>query len=197
MGEALIARRGGNGGSASGANVWQRGNYTPPSSATYKFSFIDTKNVQLNATGVPISDLIGMKIQQSVNQPTQNYFIITNATTITRYSAGSASSTASLTYNQSTGKLTMGGSLSFFDPSAGVFAMGSKTVSKAEVFDILDYVVDDDASAYPNNALHTDGLYYRLLAQVASANVMSLSDEAVATVQDDYRTQVEGEVSQS
>ena len=61
--------------------------------------------------------------------------------------------------------------------------------------DAIKYVVDDDVSAYPNGAIHTDGYYYELLGQVTSANVMSLSDNAVATVQQDYRNTIETEVS--
>ena len=57
------------------------------------------------------------------------------------------------------------------------------------------FAVDDDPSAYPNGAVHTDGYYYELLGSISSANVMSLSDNAVATVQQDYRNTIETEVS--
>ena len=59
----------------------------------------------------------------------------------------------------------------------------------------VNFVVNDDSAAYPNGALHTDGYYYELLGQVTSANVMSLSDNALATVQQDYRDTIETEVS--
>lgn len=61
----------------------------------------------------------------------------------------------------------------------------------------LSYVVNDDSSAYPGGGFHTDGYYYELLGQVSSANVMSLSDDALATVQSDYREQITTEVSES
>ena len=60
---------------------------------------------------------------------------------------------------------------------------------------LLKFVVDDDISAYPNGAVHTDGYYYELLAQVTSANAASLSDTALMTVQQDYRDTIETEVS--
>lgn len=57
------------------------------------------------------------------------------------------------------------------------------------------FVVNDDPNTYPNGAIHTDGFYYELLGHIDSTNVMSLSDNAVATVQQDYRDQIETEVS--
>ena len=73
---------------------------------------------------------------------------------------------------------------------------GQKMVKDIEL-ECVEYVVNDDASAYPNGAEHTDGFYYTLLGHVDSANVMSLSNDALATVQGDYREQIETEVSQS
>ena len=61
--------------------------------------------------------------------------------------------------------------------------------------DIVSFVVDDNNTAYPNGAIHTDGYYYELLGQVTSTNAMNLTDNALAVVQQDYRDQVETEVS--
>ena len=61
--------------------------------------------------------------------------------------------------------------------------------------DTVCFVVDDDSTAYPNGAVHTDGYYYELLGHIDSANVMSLSDTALMTVQEDYGDQIETEVS--
>ena len=63
------------------------------------------------------------------------------------------------------------------------------------VGETVGFVVSDDASSYPDGAVHTNGYYYELLGQVTSANVMSLSDNALATVQQDYRDTIETEVS--
>lgn len=61
--------------------------------------------------------------------------------------------------------------------------------------DSICFVVSDDVSEYPSGGPHSDGYWYNLLASVASANVMSLTNEALATVQNDYRNQIENEVS--
>lgn len=71
---------------------------------------------------------------------------------------------------------------------------GTKTL-KPVVGSIKDYVVDDDPNAYPNGAVHTDGYYYELLASIPSTNAMSLSDNALAAVQQDYRQQIITEVN--
>lgn len=71
---------------------------------------------------------------------------------------------------------------------------GTKTIPLS-VNGIVAYAVNDELSAYPNRAVHTDGYYYELLASAASANVMTLSDGALDTVQQDYRDQIETEVS--
>lgn len=60
----------------------------------------------------------------------------------------------------------------------------------------ISFVVDNSVSKYPSSGTHTDGYYYSLLAQTDSANVMSLSNDALATVQGDYREQIENEVSE-
>lgn len=60
---------------------------------------------------------------------------------------------------------------------------------------LVEFVVSDNASAYPNGAVHTDGYYYELLASVPSTNAMSLSDNALAVVQQDYRNQIITEVN--
>lgn len=71
---------------------------------------------------------------------------------------------------------------------------GTKIVQSL-VTSAIEFIVDDDPNAYPDGAVHTDGYYYELLGQVSSANIMSLSDNALATVQQDYRDTIETEVS--
>ena len=79
----------------------------------------------------------------------------------------------------------------------GTFTFSGTKTFPAGAGELLGFVVDDDPSAYPNGAVHTDGYYYELLGQATSANVMNLSDNAVMTVQSDYREQIVSEVSQS
>ena len=70
---------------------------------------------------------------------------------------------------------------------------GTKTL-KPVIGNIKDYVIDDDPSAYPNGGTK-DGYYYELLASAPSTNAMSLSDNALAVVQQDYRNQIITEVN--
>lgn len=70
---------------------------------------------------------------------------------------------------------------------------GTKTL-KPVIGNIKDYVIDDDPSAYPNGGTK-DGYYYELLASDQSTNAMSLSDNALAVVQQDYRNQIITEVN--
>lgn len=72
---------------------------------------------------------------------------------------------------------------------------GTKDLVPAKASTSLGYVVDNDSNAYPNGAVHTDGYYYELLASVPSTNAMSLSDNALAAVQQDYRNQIITEVN--
>ena len=60
---------------------------------------------------------------------------------------------------------------------------------------LIAYAVSNDADRYPNGGTDKNGIYYEMLAQVASVNVMSLTNEALETVQGDYREQIETEVS--
>lgn len=60
---------------------------------------------------------------------------------------------------------------------------------------LLEFVVSDDSSTYPSNGMHTDGYYYELLGSVSSTNAMSLSDNALAAVQLNYREQIVEEVN--
>lgn len=70
---------------------------------------------------------------------------------------------------------------------------GTKTL-KPVIGNIKDYVVDNDPTAYPNGGTK-DGYYYELLASAPSTNAMSLSDNALAVVQQDYRNQIITEVN--
>lgn len=97
--------------------------------------------------------------------------------------------------SETTGTFSLGSSYASGSAySSPLSYTGTKVVQSLEA-NTLGFVVDDDPTAYPDGAAHTDGYYYELLGQVLSANVMSLSDTALATVQQDYRDTVESEVS--
>ena len=75
------------------------------------------------------------------------------------------------------------------------FSYSGTKILPAYAGDAVGFVVDNDSNAYPNGAVHTDGYYYELLASVPSTNAMSLSDNALAVVQQDYRNQIITEVN--
>lgn len=115
------------------------------------------------------------------------------------YDGSTSNYVGTVSYDTSTGRLTVditNGSI-----SSGTLTEGDETLSKNVTVSgkttLVSFVVNDDSSAYPNGAVHTDGYYYELLGQVSSANVMSLSDDALATVQSDYRDTIVQEVSES
>ena len=82
----------------------------------------------------------------------------------------------------------------YLNVAAGTYEYSGTKNIPLKALDTVGYVVSDEPDAYPNGSVDGD-YYYELLAQVASANVMSLSDNAVATVQQDYRNTIETEVS--
>ena len=113
------------------------------------------------------------------------------------YDSSTKNYTGSVSYDAATGRLTINvtnGSI-----SAGTLTEGDETLSSGvtvyEKTTLVAYAVADTSTEYPDGAMHTDGYYYELLAQVSSANAMSLSDTALMTVQQDYRDTVEEEVS--
>ena len=173
-----------------GKCVWQRGNYTPSRSEDIYFQYVDDDTVKLNKAGIPLSSLIGMNIEQA---GTYMYIKIHSATQLAKYQGGSLKELYEFTYDESTGVLSA--DLPYLNGFTSSGEHPSKTLYYSEIFDVLTHAVHDNPSKYPDNGWHTDGLYYRLLAAVSSANVASLSDYTVAAVQQDYRDTIEEEVS--
>ena len=178
----------------AGANVWQRGHYTPAQNLSVKFSYVSSTQIKLSHTGIPISKLVGVKIcYQTEDRINSSYYTVLSETQLRQYRGGSLMGNYNFTYDESTGILTLPSKPTYPWTSTEIFP--TFNVSLEEVFDIIDHIVNDDLSAYPSEGLHTDGLYYRLLAAVSSANVMSLTNRALENVQQDYRDQIETEVS--
>lgn len=188
MGEGIKMGAGGAGG--FGKCVWQRGNYTPARTETVYFQYVNEDTVKLNKPGIPIESLIGMRIEQAGDY---QYIKIQNATQLTKYQGGSLVGTYGYTYNESTGVLNS--DLPYLEGFTSTGEHPSKNIYYSEIFDILTHAVHNDMTKYPNDGWGADGLYYRLLAAVSSANVAGLSDYAVAAVQQDYRDAIETEVS--
>lgn len=70
---------------------------------------------------------------------------------------------------------------------------GTKIIQNL-VTEPIGFIVDNDSTAYPNNATHTDGFYYKLLAHVDSANVMRLSNDAYGVVETEVVNGIANEV---
>lgn len=202
MGEGLIVRRGGGVGSAEGLNVWSKHIYLPevtftnPSlkltapSSSGKACLISDENFDLMRVNDYLTFFDGFKSTSSIVNNLVNtgtYLKWTNATVYARLGK----------FDPVNKQFTLSFDSSTFNNMVRTFVFdGDKTIS-ASGGDIVGFVVNDDPNAYPNGAVHTDGYWYELLGQVASANVMSLSNNALETVQSDYREQIVSEVSQS
>lgn len=199
MGEGLIVRRGG-AGKSEGLNVWAKYECIPSvtvtnPSLTMKFSK-STTDVQIsneNFDLTRVSDwknfFIGFKAYGSAiykDSVSPNLYIDWEY----QYQIFKLNS-----FNPSEKKFTVASTPNINVTATFVYS-GEKTFPLIKG-DVIKYVVNDDSSVYPNGAVHTDGYYYELLGQVTSVNVMSLSDNAIATVQSDYREQIVSEVSQS
>ena len=99
-------------------------------------------------------------------------------------------------FSTSSNKFTLDGYLSTYTNFDGTFTPSGSKSYPACKNELIGYVVSNDVSDYPENGI-LNGYWYELLAQVSSANVMSLSDDALATVQSDYRDTIVQEVSES
>ena len=203
MGEGLIVRRGGSGGKPEGSNVWRKSLLHEASCRVYatvqaRNSTSQTYKINLEGDSslFTFDVLVGKKMARITNPNAgvyADYAVKSTSQATETYSNNSSSSNKNATWNASAMTYQILASWSTDMPISNLLDF---TIKKTEELGAI-FVVDNDVAAYPDGAYHTDGYYYDLLASVASANVMMLSDGAVATVQDDYRTQVEGEVSQS
>ena len=192
MGEGI---RIGGGGKKEGLNVWEKGNHVDSVAVKASWNFItsDYHKMLLTVDGVniedfPLSLLYGKNIVFLSTNGT--YYRLKDETYISHYNNDGRTLTYPYTYDPTTGILTMNGTTFNYYGKAQ-----SYNVTIPEEWELLSFVVNNNSNAYPNGAVHTDGYYYKLLGQVTSANVMSLSDNAVATVQQDYRDTIETEVS--
>lgn len=71
---------------------------------------------------------------------------------------------------------------------------GTKKVKKATPGTAIEFIISDNPNQFPAND-EQDGYYYQLIGSISSTNAMSLSDNALAVVQQDYRNQIITEVN--
>ena len=180
-----------------GLNVWSKYNAVA-ASCTATLSLIDNSTsspvFQVNLSGEESlynsSYLIGKTFALNTIYYGVCSFTINSLTSATSTNSALGTKTVTLTYNENARTLT----IKDFSRVESIKTNIDLTINDY-VKTLLEFVIDDDSTAYPNGAVHTDGYYYELLGQVSSANVMSLSDNAVAAVQQDYRDTIETEVS--
>ena len=202
----------GSGGKSEGLNVWNKyASYTPARTGRVSFSFYGhsgtTTMIKVNVSGnltlsdITINDLVGKTMLKVLDDSDRNSdrVVFNDTSTLYYYNPSyTVALTFSYTYNKSAGivNITDLGDGTWFGECFErnkTYQSFSKTVPEI-IGSLLGFVVDDDPTAYPDGGTQ-GGYYYKLLAQVASANVMSLSNNAVATAQQDYRNTIETEVS--
>lgn len=197
MGEGLIVRRGGSG-KTEGSNVWSK-NITETETCRvtsslydYRYSTAFKINLEGKTSLFTFDYLIGKSIKFKYDG--SNYTITINSKTSCAFTDSSGTENKTASWDD----------VNMIYRISGMGWSKEPTMTKNIDFTItnliknaINFVVNDDSSAYPNGAVHTDGYYYELLGHVDSANVMSLSDNALETVQADYRDQIVSEVSQS
>lgn len=194
------------GGKNYGANVWRR-LFTKPAmtttisiaSATYDstnkvFTWtLESSNADYPVSDLTADDLVGLYVYGRPSTPYNFMYFQLGENGIVEYKIGSGSfsNKGTYIYNPSTGEVTLTLTKEAW-PEAN-WTGNTVTVTREEI--PKDYIVNDDSSVYPNGDFHTDGYYYELIGSISSANVMSLSDTALMTVQQDYRDTIETEVS--
>ena len=99
-------------------------------------------------------------------------------------------------FSSSSNRFTLATYLGTYESFNGTFTPSGSKSYPASKNELIGYVVSNDVSDYPENGI-LNGYWYELLAYATSANVMSLSDDALETVQSDYREQITTEVSES
>ncbi len=187
----------------NGSNVWERGYYTPQKNYGIKFDVISdstyqsSHKVQVTPTGMTTQEVtpemfVGKKLRVYNLNP-NSYQEFTSTTEISHYSNGELSDTYNYTYNPETGIITINEQI--YDYTLEQWKWQNYNWSVAEIWELKDYIVNDNANAYPDKDYGDGGYYYKLLAQVTSPNAMSLSANALETVQQDYRDTIETEVS--
>ena len=182
----------------SGLNVWKKSVY-----GGINYTETDVSDVEIFRGG-SADFTIYYSNEYSYNMQT-GQFILTNPTSFTGDASEVTNKLKSLggTYIVGTGRATSGttlyyvtnASLGYSSSVTRFITIYGKQITASLDLTLINFVVNDDSSAYPDRAIHTDGYYYELLAQISSANAASLSDNALETVQQDYRNTIETEVS--
>ena len=213
----MLSIKGAGGGKPEGQYVWEKYEYTPPVCETITANAPDLKLQMYSGSGVQAlaiyfmqnildssitEDLIsafldgysfvdGNSVERIFNYTDEGVLMLDTAPVVPEFTDGYV---VIKNYYPYIGAMVLPSSKYM----TATYPEDTKEVAKVitpAVKTLKCFTLNDDGNKYPDKGVYTDGYYYKLLAQVTSANVMSLSDTAVAVVQQDYRDQIETEVS--
>lgn len=132
-----------------GNYVWKKGFNVPDEIVDLQFSWLSNNQVQLNRTGVPLTDLIGWEFIYGVTITNDLYFYDRFDETSYGYS-----------YDEGSGILKSN-SLDYFNTKKSA-TYNKKRYTFPGYFTVEEYVVSNDATKYPNGGMQ-DGYWYELM----------------------------------
>lgn len=155
------------GGKKSGQYVWKRGNYIPERNYTITFSKINATKLQVIANGISFDEIdLSMFSNRVISKINGDYPIKFDETGTKLNRWGQYSNSiqygANVTYDKTTGIIT----LDNYMVINGYDTYLTLSYHDDSQFAIVNFIVDDNPTAYPDGAVHTDGYYYELLGQV-------------------------------
>lgn len=132
-----------------GNYVWRKGINVPEETVSLKFSWLSNNSIQLNRTGIPLSDLIGWQFITNVTITNELYFL-----------DGSSNTSYGYTYDANTGILKSNNETYFQSKQSATYRTKSYKIPRS--FTVEAYVVSDDVTKYPNGGT-LDGYWYELM----------------------------------
>ncbi len=132
-----------------GNYAWKKGFNVPTEIVNLQFSWLSNNQVQLNRTGIPLSDLIGWEFINGVTITNDLFFYDNYDGTSYGY-----------TYDKDSGILTSNGATAFQYKQNATYKIKKYTIQGT--FTLEGYVVSNDAEKYPNGGTQ-DGYWYELV----------------------------------
>ena len=189
----------GTGESNMGVNVWSvYDEWVPTKSGNVSFSLKNQTDLQVSSNVFSYEEINTSMFSGKMfarYDSTYVYVFKSGSTwALQSEESGYVINDGSYTYDKSTGVIKFVAPYGNVNWYGATFYTISATIT-AHKGNLIGYAVSNNSNKYPNGGTDNDGIYYEMLAQTASVNVMSLTNEALETVQGDYREQIETEVS--
>ena len=182
-----------------GANVWNvYDEWIPTKAGNVSFSLKSQTDLQVSSDVFSYEEInTSMFSGKMFARYDSTYvYVFTSGSTwsLQNESSGYVINNGTYTYDNATGVIK------FVAPTGNVNWYGATyyTISAtiaAHAGNLIAFAVSNNPSEYPDRGTDAEGLYYELLAQTDSINVMRLSNNAVAAVREDYLEQIETEVN--